>query len=1486
MSSKIGTVLIDVAADVSKLIDGFNKAQKESKEKSEKIAGYAKNITVALAGMASLNGVNALIRGLIDTADAMNMLDSRLKLATGSIEEFARQQQALYDVSKSSFSDIKDITTLYIKLDPALKQVGASTDGVTKVTSDFAKALKIGGANAQESSSAILQFAQAMGSGVLRGEEFNSIAEASPKLMEYLAKGLGVPQTALRGLAQEGELTADKVSVALLKMSSEIDADFKKLPITVSNATVNLTTDIQKIAQEVDTATGISSSLSLAIQGLSGFMKENADVTVSYFSNSYADASVTAKALSSAVGDIGKSFYDIASPIATFGGNFVDLQDMAVGVVAAFGVVSASVQNAAIVFKNAGLQIQSYKKYFSLDEDREAFIAANDKLITENRKQIKTLEELGQAGIDAGMKLRKAFADNQHAADVRQSAQVYKEFNEQIKDLLKDDFSVEDEIYKIQHSKKAQTQEEIKELKKLQDEWKKESAKLTSEMSVAGMDDFTKKKTDLEFKAQQEIEKYKQIAGAKEIIEANLTAKITELEQEQIDKSLKKHKKLEEDFVNDINALVDKKSSYFLDGFAKEALESINHYNELIEKYKEVEGAEEALKVMQVETLDDINEKIKEQNKLLEQSKLLNSLDKINDRYQKILESQISLIEAGQDWGINFSGDAKNIDNISKSISKMHLISIKYTKADLALQNDYAKKFISANGDIEKEKTAQAEFDEDYAKLNEQRKAAEIAGYSTLAGSISQAFAEGSNAAKAFMAVQQGLALYNSVTAVTSAWASAPFPANLPAVAATSAAVISLLAQVGQTFSGGGGNSSPTSNDNFEANRKNIENTYNPIVDRLDRQIELLESIDKAGSASKAGVSQASTSFERDYKLFVEDTLEKVRENFDLRVLTRQGVDVSSFVSSMERIDNLISGELFKATNPQDWGTMSDSPKGMLDFDVLREGYNLLTYLGAAAQDTVAQIAIADDIHKDWGSSIQTASTQFGSTLSEIFDITAEYAQSMIGVVNDLKDASDTMQEAFDKITGTAKYEMQRLTKAFSDFETIRGDKSYADYLEEQINNIRALDAELDTSLIDLLLSEDPARIQEQADAISALGEVTKQTFEGGAEEALNYIKSIELVADAMASSRENIKSFMDGLKTNEQLAADMAGTLGTKLATTVDELAAMFVRMSQDADGLTDNELELINANKALLENTDKYQEQIDSLNVTLDDVTGSISTLDSVLGVIQSAIDKLRSASLTSEQSLQIFYDAMAEAQALSTTTLYEEYADAIKKASDASSILFNTSAFQTSRDMQFAQLVAANQFEELQNTTLSEVDYLRQIEINTRTQIDVLVEAMNALGTNVSSSLAASINAIQTAQTSSNATASYIQDIYTKYDLHKYQTDTSGYAYWEQQVSSGAVAVQDLDTAIKIAAMERLMYTPFADGGIVTSPTFGLIGEAGYPEAVIPLKNPDDPLNQNALLAEIKALREEVATLLKESNKNQTQISKNTAASRYAS
>jgi tape measure domain-containing protein len=79
------------------------------------------------------------------------------------------------------------------------------------LTESISQALRLSGASATEAQSSLLQFGQALASGVLRGEEFNSVVENSPRLAQALADGLNVPIGRLRKLAEEGRLTADVV---------------------------------------------------------------------------------------------------------------------------------------------------------------------------------------------------------------------------------------------------------------------------------------------------------------------------------------------------------------------------------------------------------------------------------------------------------------------------------------------------------------------------------------------------------------------------------------------------------------------------------------------------------------------------------------------------------------------------------------------------------------------------------------------------------------------------------------------------------------------------------------------------------------------------------------------------------------------------------------------------------------------------------------------------------------------------------------------------------------------------------------------------------------------------------------------------------------------------------------------------------------------------------------------------------------------------
>ncbi|WP_163258693.1 tape measure protein, partial [Campylobacter fetus] len=243
-----------------------------------------KSAVYSAAGLVGVSiGIKELTSSFIKTADAMKDLDGRLRLATTSLGEYKKQQIALLSVANSSFSKIGDVTNLYIKMSQGLKQVGFVTDDITRVTNNFTKALQLGGATAEESSSAILQFSQAMGSGILRGEEFNAVNEASPKLMQYLADSMSVPIGALRNLAAEGKLTSDIVANALLKAGDAINADFANMPITVSRSLTLVKNELADLTKNIDKELDVTGFLSDKFKNFSGMLSENKESIAAFF---------------------------------------------------------------------------------------------------------------------------------------------------------------------------------------------------------------------------------------------------------------------------------------------------------------------------------------------------------------------------------------------------------------------------------------------------------------------------------------------------------------------------------------------------------------------------------------------------------------------------------------------------------------------------------------------------------------------------------------------------------------------------------------------------------------------------------------------------------------------------------------------------------------------------------------------------------------------------------------------------------------------------------------------------------------------------------------------------------------------------------------------------------------------------------------------------------------------------------------------------
>ena len=214
-----------------------------------------------LLAFLSINWAAGKVQEIVQIADAWNMMGARLKLATAGQNEFVTAQNALFDIAQRIGVPIAEVSTLYGKLQQAVRMLGGEQKDALTITESISQALRLSGASATEAQSSLLQFGQALASGVLRGEEFNSVVENSPRLAQALADGLNVPIGRLRKLAEEGRLTADVVVNALMSQKDKLAAEYSQLPATVSQAFQRLQNAFGQWVAQVDAATGITKKL-------------------------------------------------------------------------------------------------------------------------------------------------------------------------------------------------------------------------------------------------------------------------------------------------------------------------------------------------------------------------------------------------------------------------------------------------------------------------------------------------------------------------------------------------------------------------------------------------------------------------------------------------------------------------------------------------------------------------------------------------------------------------------------------------------------------------------------------------------------------------------------------------------------------------------------------------------------------------------------------------------------------------------------------------------------------------------------------------------------------------------------------------------------------------------------------------------------------------------------------------------------------------
>ncbi|MGY7804424.1 tape measure protein [Klebsiella pneumoniae] len=242
-----GSVIYEVDMDTSRLLaarrevdaalNGLNGSMgrlEASVNRTERSIGSMERTMSSLSGVAKGLLAALSVQQVASYADAWTELNNKVANSVRTGETQAEVMQRIFDVSQATQSSLNGTATLYARLERGTRTYNTSAEDLTRLTTIINQGFAVSGATAQEAENAIIQLSQGIASGVLRGEEFNSVSEQGSRLMVALADSMGVSIGQLRAMAAQGQLTTDVVVKGLLSQGDAIGKEFANTTVSIA----------------------------------------------------------------------------------------------------------------------------------------------------------------------------------------------------------------------------------------------------------------------------------------------------------------------------------------------------------------------------------------------------------------------------------------------------------------------------------------------------------------------------------------------------------------------------------------------------------------------------------------------------------------------------------------------------------------------------------------------------------------------------------------------------------------------------------------------------------------------------------------------------------------------------------------------------------------------------------------------------------------------------------------------------------------------------------------------------------------------------------------------------------------------------------------------------------------------------------------------------------------------------------------------------
>ncbi|ASY56494.1 tape measure protein [Sinorhizobium sp. CCBAU 05631] len=245
-----------------------------NKSVSADFAGLGRGLVAGFAG-------GAVARELVRLSESATRIDNSLKVAGLSGAELERVYQGLAKAAKENGAPIETLAALYGKAAQAQKELGVSTEELLGFTNNVALALRVAGTDAQTASGALLQLGQALGSGKVQAEEFNSILEGAPTIAQAVAVGLqeaGGSVSQLKQLIVDGQISSEAFFRAFEAGSVILEEKAANATFTVAQATTNLWNSLTDVVREFNNSTGAGERFAQGINNVASAV-DNFDVS-------------------------------------------------------------------------------------------------------------------------------------------------------------------------------------------------------------------------------------------------------------------------------------------------------------------------------------------------------------------------------------------------------------------------------------------------------------------------------------------------------------------------------------------------------------------------------------------------------------------------------------------------------------------------------------------------------------------------------------------------------------------------------------------------------------------------------------------------------------------------------------------------------------------------------------------------------------------------------------------------------------------------------------------------------------------------------------------------------------------------------------------------------------------------------------------------------------------------------------------------------